>query len=56
MADAAEVLERKLAARDKTIAALMKRVEGASASNNNAFSTFEQNIRLEQVVARKTES
>ena len=55
MADAAEVLERKLAARDKTIAALMKRVEGASANNNNAFSTFEQNIRLEQVVARKTE-
>ncbi|MBI3206332.1 MAG: ATP-binding protein [Myxococcales bacterium] len=55
MADAADVLERKLAARDKTIAALMRRVEGATVSNNSAFSTFEENIRLEQVVARKTE-
>ncbi|MCC6901899.1 MAG: hypothetical protein IT377_23210 [Polyangiaceae bacterium] len=55
MSDVAEVLQRKLAARDKTIAALMRRVEGGTASNNNAFSTFEENLRLEQVVARKTE-
>lgn len=49
-------LERKLVARDKTIAVLTKRVEGCSSANaSGAFATFEENIRLERVVARKTE-
>lgn len=54
MTETVEELRRKLIARDKTIAALMKRVEGAS-TQQSAFATFEENIRLESVVARKTE-
>lgn len=47
-------LERRLVARDKTVAALMRRLADHTASNGSAFAVLEQNIALEKVVARKT--
>ncbi len=48
-------LERKLAAGQKTIAALMRRVEAKVTTGESAFAMMEQNIALEQVVAEKTQ-
>ncbi len=47
-------LEQKLAARDKTIAVLMQRVEHGLEQKQTSFAVFEQNLALEQIVARKT--
>ncbi len=47
-------LEEQLAAAQKTIAALMRRVEDKVASGDSAFAVLEQNIALERVVAEKT--
>jgi signal transduction histidine kinase len=46
-------LRRKLVARDKTIAALIGRVEG-STRTDSAFACFESNLMLERAVAQKT--
>jgi signal transduction histidine kinase len=48
-------LERRLAAKDRTIEILMTRVEGALASRSNAFALFEQNITLERLVQDRTQ-
>ncbi len=50
-----ERLEKKLKAQEKTITALIRRAEGESANRGSAFAMLEQNIRLEQVVARRTQ-
>ncbi len=47
-------LGRKLRARDKTVAALMRRLEDQAVNQGSAFAVLEQNIGLEQVVSRKT--
>ncbi len=47
-------LEERLAAAQRTIAALMRRVEQQAASGETAFSVLEQNIALEDVIADKT--
>jgi len=47
-------LEKRLEAAEKTIAALMRRVEVQVASGASAFAVLEQNIALERVVADKT--
>jgi signal transduction histidine kinase len=47
-------LEERLAAAQKTIAVLMRRVEGKVASGETAFAVLEQNVALERVVAEKT--
>jgi two-component system, NtrC family, sensor kinase len=47
-------LERRLAAAQKTIAALMRRVEEGVASGDSAFGVLEQNVALERVVQEKT--
>jgi signal transduction histidine kinase len=47
-------LERKLAARDKTIAALIRRADEHAATNQSGFAVLQQNIALEDVVTRKT--
>jgi C4-dicarboxylate-specific signal transduction histidine kinase len=49
-----EQLERKLRARDRTIAVLSARAEGALASRGTAFTVFEENITLEGIVADRT--
>jgi two-component system, NtrC family, sensor kinase len=46
--------EQRLEAAQKTIAALMRRVEAKVASGDSAFAVLEQNIALERVVADKT--
>ena len=51
--DASEA-ERKLVAAEKTIAALMRRVETQVSSGDSAFGVLEQNIALERVVKEKT--
>jgi len=48
------VLEERLAAAQKTIAALMRRVEEKVAGGQSAFAVLEQNIALERVVGEKT--
>lgn len=47
-------LKRRLLARDKTIAALMSRVQAATDGGPSSFSVLEQNIKLEELVAQKT--
>lgn len=47
-------LERKLAAREKTIDVLMTRVENALNHETSSFVVLEQNIALERIVAQKT--
>jgi PAS domain S-box-containing protein len=47
-------LEQRLVAAEKTIAALLRRVEEKVASGESAFAVLEQNIALERVVAEKT--
>ncbi|HEX7622283.1 MAG TPA: ATP-binding protein [Anaeromyxobacteraceae bacterium] len=47
-------LEDRLAAAQRTIAALMRRVELQVSSGESAFSVLEQNIALERVVGEKT--
>jgi len=47
-------LEERLAAAQKTIAALTRRVEGKMACGSSAFAVLEQNIALERVVGEKT--
>jgi signal transduction histidine kinase len=47
-------LEKRLEAAQKTIAALMRRVEDKVANGESAFAVLEQNIALERVVAEKT--
>jgi two-component system NtrC family sensor kinase len=47
-------LAKRLEAAQKTIAALMRRVEAQVASGDSAFAVLEQNIALERVVADKT--
>jgi signal transduction histidine kinase len=49
-----QVLERRLAAAQKTIAALMRRVEDEVGSGNSAFAALEQNVALERIVHEKT--
>jgi signal transduction histidine kinase len=49
-----ERLERQLRARDRTIAVLSARAEGALASRGTAFHVFEENITLEGIVADRT--
>jgi two-component system NtrC family sensor kinase len=49
-------LEARLAARDKTIAALIRRVEEAMETESQSdFAVLEQNILLERIVAQKTQ-
>jgi signal transduction histidine kinase len=48
-------LERKLAARDKTIAVLIQRQMDSRAKGTGALNLLEQNISLGQVVTRKTQ-
>jgi two-component system NtrC family sensor kinase len=50
----ASVLERRLEAAQKTIAALMLRVEERMARGDAAFAIMEQNVALERVVGEKT--
>ena len=47
-------IESRLAAAQKTIAALMRRVEDKVASGRSAFALLEENVALERVVAEKT--
>jgi len=47
-------LDERLAAAQRTIAALMARVEQRATSGETAFSVLEQNIALEDVIAEKT--
>lgn len=47
-------LRRMLAARDRTIEVLIKRLEGRGNTDPSAFALLEQNIALEAVVSRKT--
>jgi signal transduction histidine kinase len=47
--------DERLAAADKTIAALMKRVEGNLSRGVSAFEVLETNVALERIVAEKTE-
>jgi two-component system, NtrC family, sensor kinase len=47
-------LQAELAARDKTIAVLVARVEGQFARNGSALAVLEQNLSLEQQVKRRT--
>src|SRR5688500_15599207 len=47
-------LERMLAARDRTIAVLMDRVEERIADGTSAFAVLQQSSTLEQAVTRKT--
>jgi signal transduction histidine kinase len=47
-------IEERLAAAQKTVAALMRRVEDKVACGYSAFAVLEQNIALERVVAEKT--
>ncbi|MCG6117734.1 MAG: ATP-binding protein [Aquimonas sp.] len=47
-------LNRLLAARDRTIEVLIKRLEGRGGEDPSAFALLEQNIALEAVVSRKT--
>ncbi|HYU16817.1 MAG TPA: ATP-binding protein [Candidatus Acidoferrum sp.] len=49
-----QTLEQRLEAANKTIDALMRRVEDRMANGDSAFAVFEQNIALERVVAEKT--
>jgi signal transduction histidine kinase len=53
--DRIAALERKLAARDKTIAVLMERQLDSRAHAATGLNLLEQNVQLEQVVARKTQ-
>jgi PAS domain S-box-containing protein len=46
--------ERAVAARDKTILALVKREKDRAAKRHSIFATMEENAVLQQVVARKT--
>ncbi len=46
--------EKRLAAAEKTIAALMRRVEAKTSSGDSAFAVLEQNVALERVVNDKT--
>lgn len=48
------VLNRLLAARDRTIEVLIKRLEDRGGEDPSAFALLEQNIALEAVVSRKT--
>ena len=50
-----EELERQLQARDKTIRVLSEHLEQHLADNISGFTLFEQNIVLENVVARRTQ-
>jgi len=50
----ADPLEKRLAAAQKTIDALMRRVEEKVGSGESAFAVLEQNIALEHVVREKT--
>lgn len=47
-------LRAELAARDKTIAVLIARVEGSYERRSSSFAILEQNISLEQTVRRRT--
>ncbi len=47
-------LETKLAARERTIAALMRRVQSDQAHGGSAFVFLEQNVVLEQGIAKRT--
>jgi len=47
-------LERKLRAKEKTIRVLIQRVEDSSNEGHSAFWVLEQNIVLEQMVAKRT--
>jgi two-component system NtrC family sensor kinase len=51
---AGPTLEERLAAAQKTIDALMRRVEEKVSSGESAFAVLEQNIALERVVSEKT--
>jgi hypothetical protein len=53
--DRIAALERKLAARDKTIAVLIERQLDSRAHGPSSLNLLEQNISLEQVVNRKTQ-
>ena len=53
--DAIDVLQRKLAARDKTIHVLKRRVKERDDSLATPMTTLEQNIALGKVVAMKTQ-
>ncbi len=48
-------LERELAARDKIVSTLMKRVERSVETAGSAFSLFERNILLEDIVEKRTQ-
>lgn len=47
-------LERKLRAKEKTIRVLIQRVENSSIDGHSSFWVLEQNIALEQMVAKRT--
>jgi two-component system, NtrC family, sensor kinase len=47
-------LERKIIAKDKTIAALIRRVEGKLVNAESAYAIVEQNLALEAIVNAKT--
>jgi signal transduction histidine kinase len=47
-------LEQRFEAAEKTIAALMRRVEDDVANSESAFAALKQNVALERVVAEKT--
>ncbi len=47
-------LEQELAARDKTVSILMKRVERGIDTAGSAFSLFERNTLLEEIVEKRT--
>ncbi|WP_395790949.1 sensor histidine kinase [Aquimonas sp.] len=53
-AESDAALKRMLAARDRTIDVLIKRLEERSNGDPSAFALLEQNIALEAVVSRKT--
>jgi two-component system, NtrC family, sensor kinase len=52
--DRVQFLERKLAAKERTIDALMRRVEDRLAERSSSFLMLEQSLALEQVVTNKT--
>jgi two-component system, NtrC family, sensor kinase len=51
----AEAIQRKLTAAEKTIAALMRRVESQLGDGTNAFAALVQNVALERIVQDKTQ-
>lgn len=49
-----EELERAVGSRDKTIAVLIKRIQDEAEATNSSVSIFQENVRLERIVGRRT--